>query len=383
MVCGAYPSSFPGCQLRFIAPGMLFLYCVPGLILGWQLGRNWADRSWRVFLIFGTQIFLNQGPIYPTLTISLIISLIFIRSKPPLKILGWILASLFAGISRFTWVLVIGAWAGLIDLLLHYPSRQGFWFKRLLPTVGIILLGVIPGMLVSWPEVMSSQGSTITSQASAPLWYRLMPNSTYSLGVFPGSLLATGFLLIVLVMLWRARRWNPDNWQGVGVVIVIVGFFAFCLFASAKIGGGSNLHNMDMYMVSLLLVVVIAGFGLKPTKNTERTVSSVLRAAILLATIIPSWSGWWSASPLLLPTQAESKAAIAAIQSAIDTMEPGGKVLFIDQRQLITFGSIRGVEFFPEYEKKFMMDQAMAGECRIFSRLLYGSEPPKICSHHQ
>jgi hypothetical protein len=37
-----------------------------------------------------------------------------------------------------------------------------------------------------------------------------------------------------------------------------------------------------------------------------------------------------------------------------------GPVLFLDQRQLLTFGYIRNVELVPEYEKKYVMDQAMA-----------------------
>ena len=103
-------------------------------------------------------------------------------------------------------------------------------------------------------------------------------------------------------------------------------------------------------MVSLLLVVVIAGLDSNQPKVLNVR-PLVLQAAVLLAVIIPGWSGWWSVSPLQLPAQAESKAAIAAIQSEIDSIEPGGKVLFIDQRQLITFGAIRGVEFFPNTKR--------------------------------
>ncbi len=361
------PFLIPGLPISVHRAWNVFLYCVPGLILGWLLGRDWKDRNWRIALVFGTQIFLNQGPIYPTLTISLIFSLIFIRSKLPFQILGWILASLFAGISRFTWVLVIGAWAGLFDLLMNYPGRRGTWFKRLMPTIGMILVGVVPGMLVSWPEVMSSQGATIQSQASAPLWYRLMPNSTYSLGVFPGIVLATVFVVTILILLWRGKAWQPDGWQGAGVITVLLGFFAFCLFASAKIGGGSNLHNMDMYLVSLLLVVVLIGLGNQQKGSTKHTVSPILQGAILLAVIIPGWNGWWSAGPLNLPDGAQAQAAIQTVREAIDQVEPGGKVLFIDQRQLMTFGEISGVEFHPEYEKKFMMDQAMAGNEEYFN----------------
>lgn len=59
--------------------------------------------------------------------------------------------------------------------------------------------------------------------------------------------------------------------------------------------------------------------------------------------------------------------ALQAVQTQINQLQPGEQVLFIDQRQLITFGEIQGVELHPEYEKKFMMDQAMAGNADYFN----------------
>jgi hypothetical protein len=43
-----------------------------------------------------------------------------------------------------------------------------------------------------------------------------------------------------------------------------------------------------------------------------------------------------------------------------------GEVLFIDNRQLLTFGDIKGVHLVPEYEKKLMMDQATADDAAYF-----------------
>jgi len=53
-------------------------------------------------------------------------------------------ASLYAGFSRWTWVFAPGAWGALTDLLLYYPQRKGHWFKRLLPTALMALLGALP-----------------------------------------------------------------------------------------------------------------------------------------------------------------------------------------------------------------------------------------------
>ena len=38
----------------------------------------------------------------------------------------------------------------------------------------------------------------------------------------------------------------------------------------------------------------------------------------------------------------------------------------MDQRQLLTFGFVTGVPFVPEYEKKYMMDQAMGSNAQYF-----------------
>jgi hypothetical protein len=46
----------------------------------------------------------------------------------------------------------------------------------------------------------------------------------------------------------------------------------------------------------------------------------------------------------------------------------GGEVLFIDQRQLLTFGYVTNVPFVPEYEKKVLMNNAMGSRQGYFQR---------------
>ena len=40
--------------------------------------------------------------------------------------------------------------------------------------------------------------------------------------------------------------------------------------------------------------------------------------------------------------------------------------MFMDHRQLLTFGYIPAVPFVPDYEKKYMMDQAMGNNAQYF-----------------
>ena len=46
----------------------------------------------------------------------------------------------------------------------------------------------------------------------------------------------------------------------------------------------------------------------------------------------------------------------------------GGEVLFMDQRQLLTFGYLGQIPLVPEYEKKLVMDKAMSGDKDYFEQ---------------
>jgi hypothetical protein len=50
----------------------------------------------------------------------------------------------------------------------------------------------------------------------------------------------------------------------------------------------------------------------------------------------------------------------------VENYKSKGEVLFLDQRQLLTFEAVEGVPLVPEYEKKYLMDQAMAGNLTYF-----------------
>ncbi len=234
----------------------------------------------------------------------------------------------------------------------------------MLPTAILILAGLVPGMAVSWPEVFSSQGSMIQSQVL--LWYRLWPNSTYSTGILVGSVLATGAML-VLVLYWIASKtWKLDFWQIAASIAVVFGLLIAGLVASVKIGGGSNLHNLDMYFAVLLLLFVIF-LQWHEQHNISLSRPRVEWILFGLAIFLPIISVTGLGGPLKLPKQDLIELTLREIKK--ESIEKGkmGKVLFLDQRQLITFGEVKDIELVPDYEKKYMMDQAMAGNQDYFS----------------
>src|SRR6185436_8933224 len=55
-----------------------------------------------------------------------------------------------------------------------------------------------------------------------------------------------------------------------------------------------------------------------------------------------------------LPKDTAVSKTLSAIRTEVKNAAKNGDVLFMDQRQLLTFGYLPPVPFVPEYEKKYM-----------------------------
>ena len=87
---------------------------------------------------------------------------------------------------------------------------------------------------------------------------------------------------------------------------------------------------------------------------------------LLIITIAPGWPVFRSGHPFHAVDKEIEVKSLATIQREVDKVKSRGEVLFIDQRQLLTFGYITDVPLVPDYEKKFMMDQAMGSNHQYF-----------------
>jgi hypothetical protein len=67
-----------------------------------------------------------------------------------------------------------------------------------------------------------------------------------------------------------------------------------------------------------------------------------------------------------LPSEELTYSTLELIRSYVQEAKMRGDVLFMDQRQLLTFGYIQNVALVWEYEKKLMMDQALNGNMDYF-----------------
>lgn len=360
------------------------LWIVPTFLVGFLAlaGVKKGKWGWLIAILFGlwSFSFLSQGPIYAPLVISAILVVIAVRCRWLLISIPLVLlAAFYADFSRWTWQYAPGLWAGMLALLdIVQPGfKQGKW-KQLVRPVILGITGYIGGQYLSdfitWAQsgftqkiavtALSNPTGTLTRQPL--LWDRLLPNTTYAPGILLGVLWA-GLALIVLLIMLRVKKYWKVNWlQSIAIAAIAIIFLAIGIVISTKIGGGSNLHNLDMFWITLALV---AGWTLRNLLGEGFTFQGkpwLVPAIFCLALISPATYLAPYGEPLVLPEKELVDESLQVIQKRIAAVDPSKEVLFIDQRQLLTFGYIKDVPLISDYEKKYLMDQAMADNANYF-----------------
>jgi hypothetical protein len=330
--------------------------------LGWFAGRSIERRTLRALFAVWIALFISQGPIYTPLVLAAILVVAFDGVSLGRRALSVAGSSLYAGLSRWTWMAAPGMWGVLLDLGEYYPRRAGSWFRRLWPAVLIGLAGFLPGLLVNWKNLFGP--ADVALATSQPLlWYRMWPNPTYPPGILWGIVLATGAVVALLLGLVFTRRWRLTPLQMLAFGAAAAATFAVGLVVSMKIGGGSNLHNFDMYLITLVVLVMIFLDRGDPRPDAW---PRWMRGILILGVLIPPWGMLRQGGPVRLPADEDVTRVLETLRSEVAQAAGQGEVLFMDQRQLLTFGYITGVDLVPEYEKKYMQDQAMAGNLTYF-----------------
>jgi len=414
---------------------------------------SWREKPLRSFLFMAWVFaFLMIGPVYYHLQIPLILVLWgFDRNKSEVawkrfvkNLLIILAASLWTGISRVNWYPVPGLLAAAIIFLEQPVSRSvqptdhqdnrkpspSFWqvIRYGIPPVAWTILGTAVAYAAHSAYIFWSGNDAsefASSFSSDLLWYRLWPSSTYPIGILPG------ILLVSLPMFWaiweKLRRsqekqpmWklvHPIRWAGLGAILLVL--FAGGLVVSVKIGGGSNLHNMDAYL-SLLLAVFswiifnklnleepVAGNVDDQNASTEESLADYFPENTATSPKKPGGTGslaggiqgslvgglpgslvgglaasiaaciaavclftLFSRSALpVFPAQETINRSLAVINRAVkEVKSPDPQVLFLTDRHLLTFGYIQGVKLIPEYERVFLMEMAMANNRAYLER---------------
>jgi len=346
------------------------LWTIPYLLLGFLIAR-WGTLSRKGKLMFSLWVFLflTQGPIYTPLVLSALLIVIFVHpGRWLLSLLGVVLASFYAASSRYTWFAAPVTWTVLI-LLSAFNINRGEKFvvtlRRILP-IALISFAGLAAAVIAHPQLIFPQEKLAAgSSFSQPLlWFRLLPNATYNEGIILGIITKT--IPLITLMVWRivSKQWKLNWIQKFTFVGSAFVFLMIGLIISVKIGGGNNLHNLDMYLVTL---VILSGLMLKGVnKNYPSKWPLWAQGVLVLAMFVPSWNSFNTATPLQLPLQNTVANALEAIQTEVKKAKLQGEILFIDQRQLLTFDYIQDVQLVSEYEKKLLMERAMANNFDYF-----------------
>ena len=360
---------FPKVTIDWVRRWDAILWTVPYLIFGFTLfskGMNHLPRIWRWILAFWTALFLTQGLIQAPLILA--VSLLVWGFDPVHKrrtIAIIVVASFYAGISRWTWMVAPGIWAAVGSLLLTMGDQRVWDRIKTSIVFGFAgILGALSSLIFMDLAFPRADPIYATSLSQPLLWDRLWSNPTNPSGIVPALLLTVGPL--ILFSIWAIVR-KYINWDALKLVVIsgtLLAFLAVGLAASVKIGGGSNLHNLDMFLISLVLLVGI--IAVRETGISKLPVYAW--GMIAIVGLIPLWTLTRTYDQIEFPTEQFTREALATIRFEVVEASKNGEVLLMDQRQLLTFGEISDVPLVLDYELKHVMNQAMSNNLPYFEK---------------
>ena len=389
-----HPSRYLLQSLPFIIPHsslylhrlwQVVLWIVSATLTSWLLVRRLDLKSQHrptviiLCLLFWVFLFLFQGPIYYHLLVMVILLLWGFNADHFWRSLILVLlASLWAGISRINWLPIPGLLAASLYLLEVSARGKSLWRYLLPPSVW-----VLAGTTIAYASQQAYQlwsGNPLawfgSSFSSDLLWYRLLPNPTFPMGILPSAVLVS-LPLIGLIVLRLYDHWHVYHFvRLLGLITILFILFIGGIVVSVKIGGGSNLHNLDAYLALLLVITayiyfnrftpdysvsVVENPNLDSYKNTNKHTQSIENILIGLGIIFPLYFTLSMGGGLPHRDNQAAQFALQTIKSATQhAVDQGGEVLFINQRHLLTFDYIDGVPLVPEHELVFLMEMAMS-----------------------
>ncbi len=368
-----------------------FLQSIPFMIHGLPL---WFHRLWQVILWLGITaltswllvrrlhlqnrvlalilalwffLYVFQGAVYYHLQVCVIIILVGVSSRHPWRsLVAVLLASFWAGMSRLNWYPVPALLAIAIYLLEVPYAAAGNFFKYLAKPVlwgvlgtGTALLGQAFYIAVSGNTNLAAFGSSLTS---ALLWYRWFPSATNPIGIIPGILIVSLPLVIILFFMIRGHLQNLHPVRWIGLLLLLLVLFVGGLVVSTKIGGGGDLHNMDAYMVMLALIgVYFIGQRVAVEPGSPSAFEPAIWPGIALLLLVPVAFTLTRISAPFSYDRTRANQDLAALRTTVEGYSKSGPVLFINERQLLTFGQIPNVPMVPEDEVVSLMEMAISG----------------------
>ena len=275
--------------------------------------------------------------------------------------------SIYAGFSRINWVPMAGLMAAVFYFLEAPVKGRSFRdvVRYLLPPVIWVVAGLALGFSAQQFWVANSgnpEEILYSSFTSYLLWYRLLPNPSFPLGILPYTLLVSSPLLAYLGIGYFTNRGRWHIIRLLGLAGIAGALFAGGMLVSVKIGGGTNLHNLDVFLVVLLIMAVELYFGRVNDEDYQPVQVSPplwLKAAAIIGPILftVSFSGR-AIQPVDDLTAAQDLAKLQAY--ADQAVADGGEALFVSNRHLLTFGLIENIPLVHAHEKLLLQEMAMS-----------------------
>jgi hypothetical protein len=242
------------------------------------------------------------------------------------------------------------------DRTWNYLWRPALWGAV---GLGAALTGQAFYILVSGNTNLDAFGSSLTS---ALLWYRWLPSATNPIGIVPGVLLVSVPAWLILYWRWRqrARALHALRWFVLLAMLFIL--LVGGLIVSTKIGGGGDLHNMDAYLVLLAIIVAyfLSGREVPETDRAEPGAGAPWYIVAPLLLIPVGFAILRIGEPFTYDAN-RSNADLSAVSDAIRGYSQSGEILFLYERQLLTFGLVPPVPLVQEDEVVSLMEMAISG----------------------
>lgn len=283
----------------------------------------------------------------------------------------WVaIASLFGGIFRFNWIVVPSLIACTFYILeTPFKQKQGHWkYYRHPITWSLFGIGLGTVSFLTYLQVTGRVLTRLLTKFTSPyLWYRLFPNSNLVTGILPGILLVSTALIILIWLYIRSQKIHRSR-SGI-LVLILTGLLGGGLVASSKIGSGFNLHNLDAFIVLLLIAGSYALTSRFVPEINPPVLSPAPWGCILLLFSTPIL--WLLLNPGSLHFKNDQAAQIELQQLQVissSVAAKGDEELFLSGRHLLTFKLLEGIELVPDYELQELTEMAMSENVDYLSK---------------
>jgi len=327
----------------------------------------------RWLVALGMMLYLFMGPLYFHLAVPVIILLYgFSYQNDRRTWLAVLLASIWCGWSRVNWYPVPGMIAAILYLMEVPFNGKNAWRYLLKPALWFVV-GTLTAF-ISQRIYIAISGIPpelfYTSLSSDLLWYRLLPNASYSLGILPAAILTSLPMWLVIYLSSRGRNQNWHPIRSLLTFAALLVLFLGGLVVSLKIGGGADLHNMDAYFVLLLIVMSYLLFARYRREDGDFDQPTSLHwVFVVLLIVMPVWTQIKFNVGVGTYDTTRTQDVLSALQGRVDEINTqGGDILFITQRHLISMHMLDGVTLVPEYEREDLMEWAMANNVKYLGR---------------